>query len=220
MNLLQTRTLVRTMLSEDTAAYWTDAMLNVFIQRSFLNVYTKMANLRRGYFETTQTITYVANQELYTLASVTMKVVLVERVDGLVPLPVNLRSIDITQKNDYAQMAGVDMTPGREKYFITGNSIGIAPIPRTAVTAALKLWYVPVPTLPSSDSDTFPTEMTDAHHDLIAHGALMRAVIRDKQALAQILPIYTELKKDLLEDTQVRNQQEPPQIIDTDPYDT
>lgn len=219
MNLLQTRTLVRTMLSEDSAAYWSDAMLNTFIQRAFLSVYNTMANMRRGYFETTALINYVANQELYTLPATTVKLVLVERVDGLVPYPVNLRTIDIIQKNDYAQTPGNDLMPGREKYFVTGNSIGIAPVPQSAVTGALKVWYVPVPALPAADGDTFPTEMTDLHHDCIAWGALMRAVVRDKQALAQMMPIYNELKALLTSDTQVRVQQEPPQIIDTDPYE-
>lgn len=218
MNLGDVRTYVRSLLAEDTAAFWTNAQLNTFIQRSFVTVYNKMANQRRGYFESTSNVTYVANQELYTLASVTVKIILVERVDGLVPVPVNLHPIDITQKNDYATVAGNDVLPGSERYFVTGNSIGIAPIPRSAVTNALKVWQVLAPAIPTGDSDAFPTEMTDLHHELIAWGALMRAVARDKQMLAQLAPIYQELKALMAEDTQIRVAQEPPQIIDTDPW--
>lgn len=217
MTLLEARTELRTLLDEDSAMFWTDAQLNVFIQRSFLAVYNKIANKRRGYFETSQNVTYVAGTELYTLAAVTVKIVLVERVDALVSRPVNLIPIDITQKNDYVLPSGVDGIPGDEKYFITGNSIGIAPIPRSAVTNALKVWYVPVPVLPSANGDSFPTELSDLHHECIVWGALMRALQRDKQALAQVAPMYADLKALLDDDTQIRIQQEPPHIIDTDP---
>lgn len=217
MTFLEAITELRDLLAENTPAFWSETQLKNWINRSYLSVYTKVANARRGYFETTQNVTYVANQELYTLSSVTVKIVLVERIDSLVPVFTKLLPIDITQKNDYAMPSWCDITPGSERYFITGNSIGIAPIPRSAVSNALRVWCVKVPTLLVNDGDPFITELTDIHHECIVWGALMRAVARDKQALTQLMPMYKEMREALEQDTQIRIQQEPPQIIDTDP---
>lgn len=217
MNLIQTRTYVRSLLAEDTAKFWSDPQLNTFIQRAFLTVYNIVGNQRRGYFETVANISYVAGTELYTLpGNGLVKLTLVERIDQA-PF-VNILPVDITEKNNYARQNGQILTPGQERYFITGNQIGITPIPDAALPNALRLWHIPTPTLPTADADLFPLELTDLHHEVIAWGALMRAVVRDKQALTQIAPLYLELKTEMKNDTTVRIAQEPPRVIDTDPY--
>lgn len=218
MNLLQMRTYVRTLLSEDVAVYWSDAQLNVFIQRSFLSVYTQIAQSCRGYFETTGFISYVTDQELYTLATMAplglVKITLVERVDQ--PPNVTILPIDSSEKNDYADVAGSSSPDGYERYFLSGNNIGIAPVPRNAILNVLKIWHVPVPALPALDADVFPSDLTDLHHECIAQGAYMRAAQRDKQLIALIAPIYKDLMELVKADTQQRITQEPRRIIDTD----
>lgn len=218
MNLLQVRTYVRTLLDEDAAVFWSDAQLNVFIQRSFLNVYTQITQANRGYFETTANISYVANQQLYSLASIAplgfVKLCLVERVD--IPPSINLMPIDLSEKNDYADVAGASDTQGYERYFMTGNNIGITPVPQGNIANALNVWFVPVPTLPAADSDLFPADLTELHHEAIAQGAYMRAAQRDKQLLSLVAPIYKDLMDMVKADTQVRITQEPKRIIDTD----
>lgn len=218
MNLGEVRTYVRTLLDEDTAEFWSDAQLKVFIQRSFLSVYTKIAQMGRGYFEATANISYVASQELYSLAAVAangfVKLDLVERIDQNPAM--KLLPIDLSEKNDYMTFTGAPDIQGYERYFLSGNNIGIAPIPQSAVTNALKLWFVPVPTLPSADGDTFPADLTDLHHEAIAQGAYMRAAQRDKQLLALVAPVYKELIEMVTNDTQQRIVQEPRSIIDTD----
>lgn len=218
MNLGEVRTYVRTLLDEDTAAFWTDTQLNVFIQRSFLAVYTKIAQAGRGYFETTANISYVAGQELYSLATIApngfVKLDLVERVDQ--NPAIKLLPIDISEKNAFMTFQGSPDIQGYERYFLSGNNLGIAPIPQVAITNALKLWFVPVPTLPTLDASTFPTDLTDLHHEAIAQGAYMRACQRDKQLLALVAPVYRELIEAVSVDTTQRIVQEPRVIIDTD----
>lgn len=218
MNLLEVRTYVRTLLDEDSPVLWTDTQINKFIQRSFLTVYTQIAQSQRGYFETTGFISYAAGTELYTLATMApngfVRLSLVERVD----LPPNqtLLPIDISEKNDYADVPGGSDPQGYEKYFMSGNNLGIAPVPVSNIPNVLKIWYVPVPVLPSADGDTFPAELTDLHHECIAQGAYMRCCQRDKQLLALVAPIYTGLLDLVKADTQIRIGQEPRRIIDTD----
>ena len=218
MILSEVITYVRTILDEDTAEFYTDPMLTVFIQRSFLSVYTQIAQMGRGYFQTTASISYVANQDLYPLAAIApngfVKLDLVERVD--VSPASKLLPIDISEKNDYQSYGATVDSKGYERYFISGNNLGIAPTPPAAVANALKLWFVPVPAKPTLPGDTFPLDLTDLHHEAIAQGAYMRAAQRDKQLIALVAPVYRELMDLVKADTQVRITQEPRRIIDTD----
>lgn len=218
MNLLQMRTYVRTLLDEDSAAFWSDTQINVFIQRSFLTVYTQIAQSQRGYFETTGSISYVANQELYPLSGIAplgfIRLSLVERVD--LPPNMTLLPIDISEKNDYADVPGGTDPQGYEKYFMSGNNLGIAPVPQGNITNVLKLWFVAVPTLPTGDTDVLPADLTDVHQECIAQGAYMRCCQRDKQLFQIVQPMYKDLLDLCKADTQIRIGQEPRHIIDTD----
>lgn len=219
MNLGQVRTYVRTLLDEDSAQYWSDAQLNTFINRSFLTVYTQIAQTGRGFFETTAFLNYSPGAELYPLVSIAplgfMRLSLVERVDN--PPNINLLPIDISEKNDYAETAsGTGDTMGYEKYFLSGNSIGIAPVPQVSIANVIKLWFVPVPLQLVIDADTFPEDLTEVHQELIAQGAYMRACMRDKQLFALVQPMYQLLLEACKADTQIRIGQEPRRIIDTD----
>jgi hypothetical protein len=218
MNLLQVRTYVRTLLDEDTAAFWSDAQINEFINRSFMTVYTQIAQSQRGYFETTGNITYVAGTELYSLATMAplgfIRLSLLERVDQ--PPNQTLLPIDISEKNDYAQVPGEGDTMGYEKYFMSGNNLGIAPVPQVNITNVLKVWYVPVPAKLVLDADVFPADLTEVHHECIAQGAYMRCCQRDKQLLAIVVPVYKDLLDLCKADTQIRIGQEPRRVIDTD----
>lgn len=218
MNLLEVRTYVRTLLDEDLAEFWSDAQINVFINRSFKTVYTTIAQSQRGYFETTALLNYTANQELIPLAGIAplgfIRLSLLERVD----LPPNqtLLPIDISEKNDYADSPGAGDSRGYEKYFMSGNNVGIAPVPPGNITGVLKVWFVPVPANLVADGDTFPLDLTDVHHECIAQGAYMRCCQRDKQLLAIVSPMYDKLLALCEQDTQTRIGQEPRRIIDTD----
>lgn len=218
MNLGEVRTYVRTLLDEDLAVFWSDTQLNKFIQRSFLNVYTQITQANRGYFETTATISYAAGQELYPLSAIAplgfVKLCLVERVD--IPPNTNLLPIDLSEKNNYADVVGAADPQGYERYFITGNNIGITPIPQGNIANVIKLWFVPVAALPAVDADVFPADLTELHHEAIAQGAYLRAAQRDKQLLALVSPIYKDLMDLVKADTQIRITQEPRRIIDTD----
>lgn len=206
-------TYVRTLLGEDSAAFWSDAQLVAFVQRSLLTVYSIAMNARQEYFLSSSNISYAADTELYNLPAGCTKITLVERVDEK-PY-VTVLPIDITEKNKYALRNGDVFNPGQERYFIAGGQIGIAPIPTQAVNNALKIWTVNTPTLPTG-STSLGAQLNDFDHEVIAWGAYMRAAARDKQLLATIAPVYKELKDQLIQNVQTRINQEPRGIIDTD----
>lgn len=212
MTLLELRTMVRDLLGEPTAAYWTDAMITNFINRAALEVYAEVAQSGKGFFETSANITAVVNQELYTLPTGLWKINLVERSD-LTP-KINVLPIDIVEKNRYSKDR-IGFSPGRERYFLSGNSLGIAPTPDT--TAAIyKVWYIPTMTVMALDADTLPTEFRDLHHDVIVWGALLRASMRDRELYRMWEPNFQRLWLLLKSDTSARQTQAPMQIIDMD----
>lgn len=216
MTFLEMQTYVRTLLAEDVAAFWTQTQIKQFVNRSYMTVYSIIANMRREYFLSSSSISYVAGTELYALPAGMVKLTLVERADQ--DPKVTLYPIDITEKNEYSRQAGLLVQPGEERYFLAGAFIGIAPVPVDTITNALKLYVVNAPTPLVADGDTLPSDLTELDHEVIAWGAYMRAAARDKQLLATIAPVYKELKDQLINNTQTRVNQEPVHIIDRDPY--
>lgn len=218
MTFLEMLTYVRTLLAEDVAAFWTDAQLKEFINRSYMTVYSIIANSRQEFFVTTQDISYVAGTATYALTTATAKIVLVERFDQ--DPVVTLTPVDITEKNKYQRRSGVVVAPGEERYYLQGNSIGFTPTPNEAISNAVRVYAVRAPTKLVNDGDQLPTELTELDHEVVAWGAYMRAAARDKQLLTTIAPVYKELKEQLLINVQARQYQEPRRIIDIDetPY--
>lgn len=214
MNLGQLRTYVRLQLAEDIAAFWTDTMLNTLINAAYLEVYAEITLQGKGHFETSFTITYVSGQQLYPFPNPVDKIVLVERTDTQPYY--NLLPIDITEKNQY-QFLGNGAPVGDERYFITGNNIGIAPTPTQGTTGVITITNVPAPALLVTDSDTFPPEMTAMNHEVVAQGAIWRASRRDRENLALYAEDFKRLWQLLKALTNARQTQQPTRIIDGDP---
>lgn len=212
MLLSDMQTLCRDALGEDVAQYWTDAMLIRAINGAMREVYAEIVQSNKGFFETTTIISSAVDTELYTFPTGCWKINMVERSD-LSP-KVNILPIDLTEKNRYSRDR-VGFSPGRERYFISGNKIGIAPVP-DSTSYQYTVWYVPTPTLLSGASDTLPTEFLDLHHEVIVWGALIRLAMRDRELYKLWEPNYSRLWALLKTDTQNRQVQAPMQTIDGD----
>ncbi len=190
MNLGDTRTYLRDLLGEASPGFWSNATLNRFIQRSFLEVYTEFTSTNEAYFATTVDIAYVSGTQLYALpAAGIARVLLVERSD-LSPI-VTLNPIALVQKNDYQSQGGVTIQQGEERYYFLGNQMGFVPTPGAAGTA--RIYFVPEPTLPAVDADNYPAELTEMHHELIAWGGFIRAITKDRELLELHMPHYSRL---------------------------
>lgn len=209
------RLMVRDILGEDSAAFWSDAMLNRFINRAAKEVYATIIQFHEDYFVTSGNISYVASTELYALPNSgnVAKVVLVERVDAT--YKINLLPIPVVRKNDF-QYSGIATPSGNERYFLVGSQIGFAPIPTTSITNAVKVWYLPPLADLASDSTTFAVEFTDLHHEVVAWGAVLRAAARDKQMYSLHQPHFDRLWQTMINDMTARQDQEPKKIIPID----
>lgn len=215
MNLGAMRTMVRDILGEDSAAYWSDALLNRFINRAAKEIYARLLQMHEDYFVTSAYITYVAGTELYNLPASgdVVKVTLVERIDGT--YKINLLPIPLVRKNDF-QAVGIVFPTGNERFFLVGNQIGFAPIPNQSISNAVRVWYIPSLADLGSDSANFPTEWSDLHHEVVVWGAIMRALARDKQMMEIHKPTFDRLYGMMVDDMASRQDEEPKRIIPTD----
>lgn len=215
MTLLEARTLLRHLLAEDTAAFWTDAMLNIFIQRSFLAIYTKVRQANQGHFATSANITYVAGTDLYSLPTgIGSSIIAVERRDTTPAVPV--WPCDFIEKYQYETNQGCAVA-GEEHYYIVGDQIGITPTPQAALANAIRVWFIPVPTLPTADGTTLSASLTDLHHEVIVLRAYMLACARDKDLAPIAAELYKEARELLVQDTQGRQSQLATRVIDIEP---
>jgi hypothetical protein len=214
MNLTQLLAYVQAMIAEDTLAFYTSTMLTNFINAAYVEVYNEIVLAGKGHFETNVTITYVANQELYPLPTPMDKINLVERNDTQPYY--NLLPIDLTEKNQY-QFLGNGAPVADERYYISGDNIGIAPIPQQGTTGTIRVWYIPPPNLLVSGTDTFPPEMTALNHEVVAQGAIWRASRRDRENLALYAEDFKRLWQLLKASVNARQTQQPMRIIDGDP---
>lgn len=209
------RLMVRDLLGEDSAANWSDALINRFINRAAKEVYAQILQANEEYFATSGDITYVAAQQLYDLPNSgnVAKVLLVERIDSA--NKINLVNIPLVRKNDF-QTTDMVLPTGNERWFLAGTKIGFAPAPTSALTNAVRVWYVPPLADLGADANTFSVDWTDLHHEVVVWGAFLRCLVRDKEAYAQFSPNFERLWSLLVADMEIRQTQEPQRVIPND----
>lgn len=216
MNLGQIRTAVRDWIGEDTAGWFTDAMLNRQINFSMNELYADAVEASENFFVKESNISLVVGQELYALPADFYKLILVERVDSVVPVAV--KPIDITQRSRYlySSVNPSSLMTGETRHYLEAGSIGLVPLPTTAIANAILLHYVPSPTDLAADGNSPVADWPPIHHEVIAWGAVMRCTVRDKELYAKYQPTFDRLKAAFINAVQKRSTQEPRNIVDTD----
>lgn len=89
----------------------------------------------QSYFMTTGTISYLEDQELYTLPAGCERIILAARTDYDPP-----RNVDETSLN--YRFKYINLNDGYNRYYFQGNQIGILPVPSADNSECLTLWYV------------------------------------------------------------------------------
>lgn len=182
------------MLDETTAADWTDAELNSWINIRYHQVYTAVVNIFEDYYLTTDTFNSVADQQEYGSSDgAPTDVYKIRRVElnydvsnsNSAPtrcFPVfNIDDVrdDLSQTN-----VGPSIISGGSYYtYGHGSSfkIGFIPIPDKAGTDAIKIWYVKQISDLSSDSSTLDIPYADRYYETIINGAVSDALRQGQQ---------------------------------------
>jgi hypothetical protein len=144
--------------------FYTAAEIKKAIGDSFRFYYMKMTEIGEGYFETTDDIDLVANQEAYDLTALSPAFRMISQLQryittGTVPL----------FKNEQRYRSNIQTGSGvgdsyRPLYKFRGMNLILMPRPSFDQTAGLKLDYVYIPTFPTSTTvdafvfdSSFPT---------------------------------------------------------------
>lgn len=211
---------VRDLLGEPSEGNWLDTQLRRFVNRSYKEVYNQILQLSQEFFITTTDVTWVSGTEEYSFpAGGVHRIALVEYVNGA--RRDTLRRIPIARKNEFNDRYGLSGQSSTH-WFLRANKIGFAPIPRENLTNAVKIWYVP----PAADLVTGsaagsepPAEWTEQQHEVIIWGAVMRAIVRNKELAKVYQPNFDRIWKGMVEDMQNRDNQDAKTIQPRDDYE-
>lgn len=208
-------TAVRDLLGEDTAAAFTDPLILRQINHAYRELYAEIVENNENFFATTGTLNYSANTELITLPT-NSKILRIEFTTATgIPTDRRVTFIDLARRDEFLlQVGSAVVQEYQRRVYLLGNSIGVLPVPTSAVTAALRVYYVPPLTALVAGTSP-PLEWSTDHHEVIAWGAYMRLLVRDKEMLAEQRPTFLRLRQLLLNATSAREVQEPQQIVDT-----
>lgn len=182
---------VRRNLGEETPRFYTNAELNQHIGAAYKNYFKLMLYEGEGYFETTTTISLVANQAAYSLAALNppfLQVSVLERV-----LPQGTRPLEQSERRFrpnyiYSVGTGTSYIP---TYRMQSLNLIFDPEPTFSETNAMKLHYNYEPTFPTSgsaDSFTFDQNFAVSNEELIELYATI-AALESKDAMGGVSDI-------------------------------
>lgn len=203
MTFLEMQTMVRGVLSDPSAAQYSDVFIKSLLNLSAQDIFNRIVGVNERHFLSNATVTWVPGTELYNVPTGFKRAVLVERTDQAAPY--NLNPADVTRKNEYSNQQSIFYTP-RHVYWFYANQIGFSPIPNT--TGTIKVWYVKAYVVLSGDADVLPGEWNAENHEVVVWGAITRASRRSKETGALYNDIYKGLLEQLLNDVQERQVQE------------
>ncbi|RMG70787.1 MAG: hypothetical protein D6710_06835 [Nitrospirae bacterium] len=195
---------VRRNIREFDPEYFTDEELLGFINEAHQKVYDELCMFYDGWFKQSTTISLVAGQIEYDLPTDfkrLLKVILQKSGGTLLNRPIKLRYIPYQQYEDFNQ---VYTTLDTLSYYLAGTKIGVLPKPKTAVTDALKIEYIPVPSdLTLSGNHNLPLD----YARLVVHLATFYALsAEDEQAGNKWWTIYQEDLLNMRHDLSTRDE--------------
>lgn len=140
MNLNEILTATRDLLKEPTAAFWSDATVVRAINRNHRFVANEITKLGQGYFLRSTTYSYVADQSEYSLPDNSVRIHRIERIDG--NTPVEVKPITLAEAWAHRGQWEEDPWRSRDGYVVYGRKFKIVETPGSALTDAIRLYYV------------------------------------------------------------------------------
>ncbi len=191
------RTWLRRRLQETSAAVWSDATLNFYINEGLFELGQAITRAEPEFALYEDTRSLIADEDLYLLPTNCERLVEVHlSTDGT-----NYEQIEYRRRRDQNRIAGVGDevdTSIQQTYSRRGQYIRIWPAPTATVASGLKIVYVPVLSL--SADDEVPPIVTSLHRGIVIAAQLQAyadtAESTDKQAVQAELDRYLGLIKD------------------------
>lgn len=156
--------------------------LLTWLNDAYLYMVDEITKNNPDYFTKSSVTNIVADQQEYDLPTDFDKALMVNiklNDTWFKALPFhNINSVPIHSRTDSTQ----GFTSSAPHYYIIGDNIGFMPIPETAVTGGIKVWYVYTPSELSADSDE-PAFSKKFHH-IIKYGAYANYLDQDDEHVA------------------------------------
>lgn len=167
---------MRSFLDETTQSDWTDAELNRLINQRYHRLYTAVLTVYEDYKITTSFASLIANQQEYTLPSDLFKLRRLEinydisNTNSVFQKATPLTALDAVRTRLGETNIGSSILRN-PVYYVTGDKVGLLPIPTSSGTNAIKYWYVPTASDLSADASTIDIPYPERYYHIIAEGA-------------------------------------------------
>jgi hypothetical protein len=210
VTLLQLRTQSRERANMENSTFVSDSELNNYINLSIAELYDMICNkVDEDYNITSYTFTTSADVDAYNLPSDFYKLRGVDlMLDTLRSTP--LKRFEFAERNS---LDPIFVGPVDLKYRLRGNQISFTPAELMGGNN-IRVWYIPLPTRLSSDSDTL--NGYNGWEELVIVKSAIKALVKEEQDTSQLQLEYAELKLRLEQSMDVRDSASPSRITDND----
>lgn len=183
MTLTQLISRVRFLIDEPTPQNFTDSDITLALNVAQQDVSKEIVHIYEDYFEKQADLNpagggTIAGTEFYTLPSDFLKFKRIERTDTGEPLT----PIDQNEKqwNNFGLVTVVTSTMPLS-YYVTGNSLGLNPVPQTVIPIRMTYNYR-LPDMDTSNPGTSDVSQIPAeHHDMMAVRAAIDVFLKDQE---------------------------------------
>jgi hypothetical protein len=195
----------RVYLDEQTASDWTDAQVTRAINYAYMEVYTAVVETYEDYYRTKYTADLEADRQEYALPSTTYKV---RRLEVQYDPDGTARKASPYNFDEEGQSLSstTNGSVNNPRYYLSGNLLGLKPIPSQDVTDGIIIWAITTPSELAESTDAIDIPFPDRYGGLIplgAAGELLRKGQQEEAVAAKYMEdfrIGLEKMKQELED--------------------
>lgn len=188
LTLEQLRDKVRLIVAERDPAFWENEEIDGYLNDEYKFLVREIIDEGGKYFEEDVDVSSTVNSRLIALPSNHVRIVNLT-LDGAPLMPEDRR------------VFGFDTASGKPRFYnVTGRNIELHPTPDAVYGLVLRQTYLPED---MSEGDDEP-DFIEGYEILIAWGAVLSALMKDKQAIQDIAVKYDRLKRSLMKNVSNR----------------
>lgn len=204
-SLSDLRSIVRIRGDYENARRFSDASIDTEIQAAFAELYELIADTNEGYWDTSSTVSTVANQPYVALPADTWRVREIDRLDG--SEYVRLRRVEVN--DSITLLTSTDEPVG---YRLSARGAELHETPDAVYT--LRVIYTPqAPTL-SAARDWY-----NGWEEYVVYGALMRLALREERSTGDWERQLAMQRERIVRGASHRASSEPPRLTNHDVID-
>ena len=194
------------MADMEDSGFVSDSELNDYINSSYAELYDLLVSSNSEYFLSSATSTVASGSSTITLPSDFYKL-------RAVDFQSNGRWYDIEQFSipERNQYSSTYINLGEVRYRLQGSTLKL--IPNDNAGGQYQIWYTPLPTTLSADSDE--VEEGNGWSGLVVVDAAIRCLMKEESSTTELMKIKSDLVKRVVDMAAKRDSGKPKKIIDS-----